>query len=679
MQYLDLPLTDDRCSMSFTHSSLSRSTIPGPGVTTGKFLMAVGGLVRKGIEAFAIQRRLTTISSQLRPGHTQAADEHICGDLLEFARRDLYSTRIKAKAWSLILLIILEGNTTDLVHYLLKWDEADMFLMDILKYMPSGWIHPRRDSRYSLEVNKSLRHLQQRDSSLAFRVIRFFTQLTEAEQMIIKTDEEAIEEADAISFSPFVSASGKMDLGPGVYLQGMSIQRERLSLSRLIKSIICARLNTISSILPLEMGSSAPTKQIINLHAEVLEVFRVTMYDKCVQRQTCELLFISISRFHAVSLVRVLVTWSRRDLRLFIIHIMRWLQPFVQKGCPPDSSLPKAYRAYLANHVNGQHPVVPFLYFLTQLCRASPVAASLCLDVDLIKLLKCMCLNDFPNPATYTNTSVRVNRTAISDVHAVSSMLLAALSTHPQSCIRLLRSRDVPRWFLSLYYSPDFLGLPDAPLLQSIWLDMDVSILKFILVAMEYVLKGNKHVSPQEADYLPLESIYRDIVTILRENNAEPDIMYSASDSFLRCIAIGGEFRRLMDVVLAESRSEETLSIILTVLKSLGLYTFLPTALSPLPLSEQRRPLHDIRRYMNRLARFYADELRSYTILVAELTGSQACNARYMLIDAYQNNQRWLSTDAHSTTSSSSSQDALGHSYPMQISSEQNVTIDQEE
>lgn len=51
--------------------------------------------------------------------------------------------------------------------------------------------------------------------------------------------------------------------------------------------------------------------------------------------------------------------------------------------------------------------------------------------------------------------------------------------------------------------------------------------------------------------------------------------MYSASDSFLRCIALGGEFRDVMDVILAEESSKDTLAIIITVLKSLGLYSFL--------------------------------------------------------------------------------------------------------
>lgn len=60
-----------------------------------------------------------------------------------------------------------------------------------------------------------------------------------------------------------------------------------------------------------------------------------------------------------------------------------------------------------------------------------------------------------------------------------------------------------------------------------------------------------------------------------RENKSEPEVMYSASDSFLRCIAIGGEFRRLMDAILAEGSSNDTHIIITAVLKSLGLYSFL--------------------------------------------------------------------------------------------------------
>lgn len=55
----------------------------------------------------------------------------------------MYSAAVRRKAWEIIVLLIWEENTTNLANYLLEWDEADLFLLDILKLMPAGWyVHP---------------------------------------------------------------------------------------------------------------------------------------------------------------------------------------------------------------------------------------------------------------------------------------------------------------------------------------------------------------------------------------------------------------------------------------------------------------------------------------------------------------------------------------------------------
>lgn len=238
--------------------------------------------------------------------------------------------------------------------------------------------------------------------------------------------------------------------------------------------------------------------------------------NRTLQRQARELLFISISRSYAVPLARVLTTWSKGDLHPLVTRVMRWLRPFVHENCSVDCKMPRAYFHYLANHVSGEHPVVPFLYFLARLCIASPLAASLCAELDLIRLLKTMCINDFPNPALRMNVAIRIKKTATSDVHAIVTMLLGTLSLHPKSCKQFLQSEDIPSWFLSLYYSPDYLGLLDSVLLQNVWVELERPLQKLVLVSMELVLKRKRPILTREADFLPLHEVYRDVIGVLR-------------------------------------------------------------------------------------------------------------------------------------------------------------------
>lgn len=235
-----------------------------------------------------------------------------------------------------------------------------------------------------------------------------------------------------------------------------------------------------------------------------------------LRRQVKELLFISISSSYAPPLVQVLTTWSREEIRILLTQVMRWLRPFTQESCSASCVTPRAYNHYLSNHVNGEHPIVPFLFFLVRLCTANPLAAELCMDLDILRLLNTMCINNFPNPALKLNASARVNRTAISDVYSAIVMLFVALSSHPNSCKRLLQLEEIPRWFLSILYSSEFIGLPDSMLLQDMWLELEQPLLKLVLVSMEFILKRKRVTSNRQADFLPLREVYTFMVDILR-------------------------------------------------------------------------------------------------------------------------------------------------------------------
>lgn len=124
-------------------------------------------------------------------------------------------------------------------------------------------------------------------------------------------------------------------------------------------------------------------------------------------------------------------------------------------------------------------------------------------------------------------------------------------------------------------------------------------------------------------------------------------MLQSASDSLFRCIALRGEFVNVLDATFASGRIEETISVLQTAVRSLGLC---PPPLSQTSLHQPPRrhsgeippfpprgtPLSEVKRYVRKLAYLYTDDLKIYTSLVADLVGSQACNARYTLAE------RWL-------------------------------------
>lgn len=85
-QYLDLPLNDYGLSVASTRFSSSHSTLTGLGTTSGKFIMMVGELVRRGIETVMIHRRLGTLSRDIAPENALIADEQLYFRLFEFSR-----------------------------------------------------------------------------------------------------------------------------------------------------------------------------------------------------------------------------------------------------------------------------------------------------------------------------------------------------------------------------------------------------------------------------------------------------------------------------------------------------------------------------------------------------------------------------------------------------------------
>lgn len=183
-----------------------------------------------------------------------------------------------------------------------------------------------------------------------------------------------------------------------------------------------------------------------------------------------------------------------------------------------QSGVSKALASYVASSATlSHHPVLPFLYFLAQLALNSGFAAQVLMENSILSLLRTMCINGFPHPARQSSSSVQMKRTSLSDVYAACSLLLCTLSTHPSTCRRLLRKPGLARWFLSLYYSGDFIGIPDQPTLQWTWANMEKPMMRFLLVATEHVLRDLASPSMRSrADYLPLIQIQMDVVGLLR-------------------------------------------------------------------------------------------------------------------------------------------------------------------
>lgn len=205
----------------------------------------------------------------------------------------MYSARIKKKAWGSILLLIAAGNTSKLIEHVLKWRDADIkiFLADLLKFLPRGWSvlfsSPicRRISSMFLRlfstlgdpspVSKHARHLQEPDSCLPMQLVYFMYGLLETSARL-KTNANSLQDAQAsvLSFASFVSGSGKMALGPNVFLRGLDLYVGHAAVASVVKFYVCARLNRISTLLRTFTGFSLPIKGQIDVHSEILEIYR---------------------------------------------------------------------------------------------------------------------------------------------------------------------------------------------------------------------------------------------------------------------------------------------------------------------------------------------------------------------------------------------------------------------
>ncbi|KAI0339195.1 hypothetical protein BDW22DRAFT_1361658 [Trametopsis cervina] len=239
-----------------------------------------------------------------------------------------------------------------------------------------------------------------------------------------------------------------------------------------------------------------------------------------IQRHTRELLFISVSRFHALALVPATISLPEEDLQKLLLELLSWIKPFVHAGTPINTGFPKAFRAYLASHPRTSHPVLPFIYFCTCLARSDEKAALLLLDLGLIECLRDMCVHDFPSPSeNVVYISSRTDAIPQSDVYASLTLLLAALAAHPSCASRILRKPDLPPWILSIYYASDFIGFPTSSFLQDAWLLLEPHITRMILVSLECTVKGGglqgRSAVPDDRS-LPLERVYCDLFATIR-------------------------------------------------------------------------------------------------------------------------------------------------------------------
>ena len=123
--------------------------------------------------------------------------------------------------------------------------------------------------------------------------------------------------------SSFADLSGKPLTSPGALYEVFNTYAGYNAIRMVVKYYMCKRLNRISTWFRTFAGSSSPTMYDVNLHSEVLEIYRcvhsllsrlhtfilrIRLFseDPDVRQETEELLFISITRFHAVSLVRAI-------------------------------------------------------------------------------------------------------------------------------------------------------------------------------------------------------------------------------------------------------------------------------------------------------------------------------------------------------------------------------------
>lgn len=81
-------------------------------------------------------------------------------------------------------------------------------------------------------------------------------------------------ESPTLSLTSFVSASGKMVLGPLAFQVPVKVHISHHYLPDIVKSIVCGRLNTISTRLRVEVASDTPSKEMVGLFSELFLIYR---------------------------------------------------------------------------------------------------------------------------------------------------------------------------------------------------------------------------------------------------------------------------------------------------------------------------------------------------------------------------------------------------------------------
>ncbi|KAK7435789.1 hypothetical protein VKT23_019487 [Stygiomarasmius scandens] len=151
------------CSSEFyTITSGSGSTIPGPGALSGKLVKALGRLVLRTSDDVAIWMRLTSI----RIRRSSVLLGRVWDDLLEFSRRDIYSTSIRRRSLEFLLnaiqddLYIRSNHEDSLVSRLMKLPqtEIEMFVVQMVSCLPDERLYHFKREPVHAEVRNRFGH-----------------------------------------------------------------------------------------------------------------------------------------------------------------------------------------------------------------------------------------------------------------------------------------------------------------------------------------------------------------------------------------------------------------------------------------------------------------------------------------------------------------------------------------
>lgn len=79
---------------------------------------------------------------------------------------------------------------------------------------------------------------------------------------------------ETASLTSFVSGSGKLIMCPLAFQRSARLHFGSHLLPVIVKSIVCGRLNTISTRLRVEVASYSPSKEMIDLFSELLLIYK---------------------------------------------------------------------------------------------------------------------------------------------------------------------------------------------------------------------------------------------------------------------------------------------------------------------------------------------------------------------------------------------------------------------